>query len=113
MYIPKRYGQSKIDKCPFCDKNAVTENSQGVPVCASHKSEVLQNLKCVCGRFLETRKGKFGAYFNCMNCGNINFKKAMEMNTVSKPEYKVTESRDVKKAYKEEITVRSDELDYL
>ncbi|MBU0616016.1 MAG: hypothetical protein KJ601_08060 [Nanoarchaeota archaeon] len=78
MYIPKRYGQSRIDKCPFCEKTAVTKNKQGIPVCAVHKDSELKDIKCACGSWLDVREGKFGPYFFCINCGNISFKKAME-----------------------------------
>ncbi|MBI3035380.1 hypothetical protein HYY71_03585 [Candidatus Woesearchaeota archaeon] len=43
MFIPKKYGQSRIDRCPFCQKQATIMNRQNVPVCASHKGEVLDN----------------------------------------------------------------------
>jgi len=98
MYIPKRYGQSKIERCPFCDKQAISTNSQGIPTCTNHKGKKI-NLRCACGRHLEPMSGKFGAYFYCMHCGNINFRKAMEMN----------EGISVKETPKE-ITIRSDEI---
>ncbi len=79
MKIPKRYGQSKENICPFCEKNAVTENPQGVPVCMKHKEECI-DAKCMCGNWLDVRKGKWGPYFFCIRCGNINFRKGMEMN---------------------------------
>ena len=77
----KRYGESRIDKCPFCGKMAVVKNSQGIPVCNNHKGSELKNLKCACGEYLDIAKGKFGAYFRCINCGNISFKKGLEMNS--------------------------------
>lgn len=80
MRIPKRYGESKIDRCPFCEETATIKNRQGVPVCRFHKDFELKNLKCVCGGWLDICSGKFGHYFKCMNCGNINFKKGLEMN---------------------------------
>lgn len=80
MRIPKRYGQSKIDKCPFCERTATTKNLQGIPVCESHKKNNLENLKCACGEWLDVQTGKYGAYFRCFNCGNVSFQKAMEMN---------------------------------
>ena len=82
MHIPKRYGQSKIDKCPFCQKQSTTLNNQGVPVCASHKEELLDDLKCVCGSILDILHGKFGVFFSCMKCGNMNLRKVMEINTI-------------------------------
>jgi hypothetical protein len=103
MRIPKKYGQSKIDNCPFCGKIGVTKNKQGIPVCINHKDSKLEDLKCVCGEYLDIRQGKYGPYFNCMNCGNINFRKGLEMN---QPKEKV-------KTEKKEITVTSDQLDSL
>ena len=82
MHIPKRYGQSKIDKCPFCQKHATTLNKQGVPVCASHKEELIDDLKCVCGSTLDMLQGKFGVFFSCMKCGNMNLRKVMEINDI-------------------------------
>ncbi len=82
MHIPKRYGQSKIDKCPFCQKHATTLNKQQVPVCASHKEELLDDLKCVCGSTLDILQGKFGVFFSCMKCGNMNLRKVMEINAI-------------------------------
>ncbi|MDP2749521.1 MAG: hypothetical protein Q8O89_01660 [Nanoarchaeota archaeon] len=80
MYIPKRYGESKVDNCPFCGRISIMKNAQGVPVCAAHKSENLTDLKCVCGEMLEMNDGKFGIYFKCINCGNMNLRKAIEVN---------------------------------
>ncbi|MFH2028976.1 MAG: hypothetical protein ABIJ08_07575 [Nanoarchaeota archaeon] len=116
MRIPKRYGMSRVDSCPFCSKQAVTKNKQGVPVCVDHKSENLNNIKCVCGEYLDVREGKFGPYFHCINCGNINFKKGIEMNP--KVEKKQTvdipiPKTETKKEYrKKEITITSDDVEY-
>ena len=81
MRIPKRYGEYKIDKCPFCGKQATTRNKQQIPVCAAHKDQVLEGLKCSCGSWLDVKVGKWGPYFVCLKCGNINFKKGMDMNS--------------------------------
>jgi hypothetical protein len=81
MYIPKRYGESKVDKCPFCGSQAITLNTQKIPVCLAHKSAVLDDMKCVCGQYLETKIGKFGVYFSCIRCGNLNLRKVLEINT--------------------------------
>ena len=136
MYIPKKYGQSKIQNCPFCGKTAVSQNSQGIPVCANHKSEKLDNFKCACGEYLEVRSGKFGPYFYCMNCGNINFKKGLDMNPHIKDNINSEQSNDSStdnpsdkdnkrgndnlesskkqvKTSRKEITVTSDQLDYM
>ncbi len=80
MFRKKVYGQSKVEKCPFCGKTATTENEQGVPTCISHKNEELLEYKCMCGEYLEMRKGKWGPFFLCMRCGPISFKKGMEVN---------------------------------
>ena len=108
MYIPKRYGQSRLDLCPFCKKNATTKNKQQIPVCYAHKASILQDLTCFCGDYLELKDGKFGIYFNCTNCGNINLKKALEMNPELGDEPK-TESKTNQN--KKEITITSDEVD--
>ncbi len=138
MYIPKKYGQSKASLCPFCKKDATTKNSQQVPVCQAHKENILQDLTCFCGDYLELKDGKFGIYFNCTNCGNINIKKALVMNpelgkepktlsnksekgleklkTFQKEEKTVsqtkpTEKKENKKKEKKEITITSDDVD--
>jgi len=73
----KVYGSYKIEKCPFCDKQGITKNPQGISVCLEHKNEYISEKKCICGEFLELRTGKFGPYFYCINCGNKNFQKIM------------------------------------
>ena len=118
MYIPKRYGQSKVDLCPFCEKAATAKNSQDVPVCQAHKKMLLPDLKCSCNSYLDLRKGKFGVYFNCMNCGNMNMKKALSLNpsfrnnanTAVSEAIGKTASRPSKQD-KKEITITSDEVD--
>ena len=100
MRIPKRYGESRIDNCPFCGKIGVIKNSQGIPVCPKHKCTELKDLKCACGEWLDITPGKWGPYFRCMNCGNINFKKGMDMNPKVKQD-------------KKEITITSDQVDII
>ena len=85
MFIPKKYGQSKVSPCPFCEKNAIRKNTQGVPVCEKHGQETLAEYTCLCKSPLELRLGKFGPYFNCLKCGNQNFKRVLELNAVVKP----------------------------
>lgn len=80
MFIPKRYGESKVDKCPFCAEQAFTYNAQKIPVCAKHKERRLPPLKCLCGGMLDMRQGKFGAFFTCPLCGALNMRKALEIN---------------------------------
>ncbi|MBI3026640.1 hypothetical protein HYY70_00870 [Candidatus Woesearchaeota archaeon] len=111
MYIPKKYGQSKIDKCPFCQKHATAMNSQKVPVCQLHKEEMLDNLRCVCGSPLETLHGKFGVFFSCMKCGNMNLRKTLEFNSI-KPKINNTAKNNEKNQAKKETTVRSDDPRY-
>jgi len=118
MYIPKKYGQSKVDLCPFCRKVATIKNSQQIPVCNSHKASILKDLTCFCGDLLELKDGKFGIYFTCSNCGNINIKKALEMNPELEDEPKMEvntinkkETKPAKKEDKKEITITSDDVD--
>jgi hypothetical protein len=133
MYRRKQYGQSRVDKCPFCGKQATAKNSQEIPVCLAHTDRSMDNMKCVCGGWLDLRAGKWGPYFHCMNCGNINFRKGLEMN----PDFEKNESRKEAKGKtslkieknakrsnpeptnkkdkntKKETVVTSDELDFL
>jgi len=123
MYIPKRYGESKKQACPFCGKQAVTQNKQGVPVCVKHKSEYL-DLKCICGDWLDVKSGKWGPYCTCVRCGNISWSKAMEANpNITEGSSSGTEKRQkqvpAKKPYrpiretKKEVVLTSDELDLM
>ncbi|MBL7056115.1 hypothetical protein ISS07_04340 [Candidatus Woesearchaeota archaeon] len=114
MYIPKKYGSYKADNCPFCGKTAITKNSQSIPVCVSHKESILRELTCNCGDPLELRDGKFGSYFNCMNCGNFNLKKALGMNPKfdEKEENSENKKNEIsEKKERKEITITSDECD--
>lgn len=79
----KSYGEYKVVKCPFCSRNATLKNEQGLEVCHLHNKEVLEEFKCTCGSWLEVRSGKFGPYFNCMKCGNINYNKGMEIKSLT------------------------------
>ncbi len=108
MYIPKIYGQSKIEKCPFCGLSATSKNSQGVATCNAHKEEQLPDMKCACGQYLDMKTGKFGVFFNCLNCGTINLRKALEMNNVS-AKFKVQGKQISKEQEKREQTVTSDD----
>ena len=108
MRFPKRYGQSKMETCPFCSKQAISKNKDGLSVCIDHKGRKIPELRCACGSWLEPCKGKFGPYFRCINCGNVNMKKAMEMNSHISPG-----DPDKKVFTPKEIQVRSDEVDFL
>jgi len=80
MFRKKVYGQSRVNVCPFCGKASTTQNSQKIPTCREHKDMELLDLKCACGEWLDLVHGKYGPFFVCMKCGNINFEKGLEMN---------------------------------
>ena len=115
MFIPKKYGHSKIENCPFCQKQAIIRNNQGIPVCSQHKEEYLDDLKCFCGSTLKMMNGKFGTFFSCIKCGNMNLRKVMEFNTI-KTNVNSDEETLQKKAEdsksRKEITVSSDDPRY-
>jgi hypothetical protein len=115
----KVYGQSKVEQCPFCDKTALSVNSQGIPVCQDHKKEHL-NIKCLCGSWLDVKKSKWGPFFVCGNCGPVSLKKGLEIASMGgKVAYKVQKSSakdplpDKSEPRPKEMTVRSDELDFI
>ncbi|MEK6946893.1 MAG: hypothetical protein AABX32_04770 [Nanoarchaeota archaeon] len=128
MFIPKKYGESRIEKCPFCEKQATTINKQGIAVCVTHREDTLDDLKCVCGETLDVLKGKFGAFFKCIDCGNMGLKKVLEFNTVkaknrnfkekSSDDYSDNETQKINNSNKNpgktktEITIRSDDPRY-
>ncbi|MBI2125085.1 hypothetical protein HYU08_00860 [Candidatus Woesearchaeota archaeon] len=58
----KTYGEYKVSHCPFCDKIATSKNEQGLDVCRVHTKQNIEEIKCTCGSWLETRSGKFGPY---------------------------------------------------
>lgn len=115
MKIPKKYGHYRQENCPFCGKPGVAKSIQGVPVCAAHIKIELKDMKCLCGDYLDLREGKWGPYFNCMNCGNVNFKKALENNPQAQTnnESSKDSQSSKEKSKPKEIFVRSDELDFL
>ena len=80
MRIKKVYEEHKVSKCPFCDGPAITRNEQKVPVCMRHKDELLQDLKCSCGEYIDVKIGKYGPFFTCINCNIVKFKKGLEIN---------------------------------
>lgn len=112
----KVYGQSRVDKCPFCGKQAVLKNPQGIPVCTKHTKNMLLDLKCICGEWLDVKKGKFGSYFRCIKCGNVSFSKAMEANpnigkTETPVEKEIAKTISKPKSAPKEIVVTSDDVD--
>lgn len=82
--IPKRWGEYQVKNCAFCGRMATQKNETGVEVCYQHIKSVFDDIKCTCGSWLEQRAGKFGAYFNCLKCGNVSFAKAQEMKSITK-----------------------------
>ena len=80
----KVYGSYKKTTCPFCNRTATKKNEQGLDVCHLHTKSVLQEMKCLCGSWLDLKVGKFGPYFNCIKCGNMNYNKAMEIGSSTK-----------------------------
>ena len=97
----KTYGEYKVATCPFCDRQATQKNEQGLDVCHKHLSSKMEEIKCTCGKWLEQRVGKFGVYFNCIDCGSMNYNKAMEMKLITKTD-------EPKKILKEVSAVESD-----
>lgn len=116
----KVYGSYKTPDCPFCGKRATQKNEQGLEVCPEHIKKTMQDIKCTCGSWLETRSGKFGPYFNCINCGNINYQKGLEMKDITmkdQPKDEVIVERKIEKTsyYKrepKEITITTDDCEY-
>ena len=78
MFIKKVYGQSQVTECYFCGKPATTETEIGIPSCNEHKSKELGPEKCLCGKLLDVKKSRFGAFFVCPSCGPISLKKAKQ-----------------------------------
>ncbi len=87
MRIPKRYGDSKFEACPFCGKQATTQNSQKMTVCQEHKNAILNEMYCACGKYLELKSGKYGFFFLCEKCGCLNSKKVFSMNEIKDVSY--------------------------
>lgn len=107
----KKYGQSKINQCPFCERQATKKNEEGVDVCHKHVDSSLGDLRCVCKALLELRQGQYGAYFHCTNCGNMNMDKGLKRSTKIIQQQKVV-NRPIQKSkplVKKEITIRSDD----
>ncbi|MBS3148994.1 hypothetical protein J4219_09035 [Candidatus Woesearchaeota archaeon] len=80
MRIPKRYGQSQIARCPFCDSVATASNKQRFPVCSKHKDSEVGSIKCSCGSWLDMKQGPYGTFFLCFKCGPMNLNKILAMN---------------------------------
>ncbi len=120
----KVYGQSKMESCAFCGSIATQQNEQGVNVCRHHTKSAIEEIKCTCGSWLDQRSGKFGPYFRCVNCGNMNFQKAMEIKAITmKDVQKAAPKVEVKKVERtfgtpkpaekaKEITITSNDVEY-
>ncbi|MFT4303012.1 MAG: hypothetical protein ACMXYG_00465 [Candidatus Woesearchaeota archaeon] len=77
----KIYGESRKDNCYFCTKHALGENSQGLPACKDHITEILPDKRCSCGEYLDIKKSKWGAFFVCKNCGPISLNKSLNLDS--------------------------------
>ncbi len=107
----KTYGVYKIVNCPFCSRMATQKNEQGIEVCYQHLKSVVEEIKCTCGSWLEPRSGKFGRYFNCLNCGNMNYDKAMQIKEIMMKK-SLGEKKMAVKEEKKEIVITSRDVDY-
>ncbi len=118
----KTYGEYKTATCPFCNRMATQKNETGLDVCYKHLKAKLEEIKCTCGSWLEQKSGKFGPYFNCINCGNFNYDKGMQIKAITmkdkpkqviqdKPKDPYAKPKFIKKEPKE-ITITSDDVQY-
>ncbi len=108
----KVYGNSKELTCPFCGKIATQKNTQGLDVCRIHTKENLEDIRCSCGSWLETRAGKFGPYFLCMKCGIIPYKKGMELKEMMPITSTVEKEPTPQLKEKKEITISTNDVEY-
>lgn len=80
----KVYGESEKTLCAFCGRHATTRNAERVPVCEAHRTEKLEEVRCLCGRFMELKEGKWGPFFVCPACGPLRFDRARERSRDTK-----------------------------
>ena len=89
---------------------------QRVPVCEKHCQETLGEYLCVCKSPLELKQGKFGPYFNCLKCGNQNFKRVLEMGAAmrQKPADNPTpgQERHALKSPAKEIAITTNDVEW-
>ncbi len=106
MFRKKVYGEYKEETCPFCSKIATAKNKQGVPVCRAHKDTLLENMRCVCGELLDIREGKYGIYFQCLNCGPQSPSKVFDHNNQNKTDlpYKLNKKNNSKRTSSQATT---------
>ncbi len=112
FHAKKVYGQSMLPHCTFCGRTATQKTKAGLEVCYQHINENLAEIKCACGNMLEQRSGKFGPYFNCIRCGNINFKKAMEINSMMASKEKAKAQPFLEKKTPTETIITSRDVEY-
>ena len=91
---------------------ATQKNGQGFNVCHRHTKDYLNDVRCVCGALLEVRQGKFGPYFNCLDCGNINFNKAMKIRELTKVTKPLKTILKESKGEPKEVTISSNDVEY-
>ncbi|MAG38976.1 hypothetical protein CMO90_02705 [Candidatus Woesearchaeota archaeon] len=91
------------NNCLFCSRQAIIKNEQGFYVCNIHKKEILQDINCVCNEILSIKNGRYGTFFLCSNYGPISLKKALSINQIEPKQ----------KSQQKEITIRSDEVDFI
>jgi topoisomerase IA-like protein len=112
--LKKQYGNYKTLTCSFCGRTATQQTEQGVEVCHKHTHEKVEEIKCTCGSWLELKNGKFGPYFNCINCGNLNYQKGMEMKEITGkkevPQKTVEHRKEPQKS--KEITISTNDPQY-
>jgi len=77
--MKKVYGQSQDTTCIFCEKQATTQNAQGLPVCKDHANKQLEDIRCTCGEYLDIKQSKWGPFFLCASCGTISLSKGLSL----------------------------------
>ena len=112
----KQYGNYREANCPFCGKIATQKNTQGLEVCRLHTKELMEEIRCSCGSWLESRSGKFGPYFHCLKCGNVPYKKGMELkgmiNILVDDEKKNLNKQLFTSEKKKETTISTDDVEF-
>ena len=68
-----------MEKCIVCSKDATTYNSQALPVCKAHASHEMIDMKCpFCKSYVDAKKGKYGTFFLCTECGPVSRSKMIQ-----------------------------------
>ncbi len=107
--VPKVYGQSMINNCPFCGKVATAKSEQGADVCSKHTKADMLNIKCDCGDYLDLLSGRYGPYFNCLKCGNVKYSKGLERWRSSGCEWedRATGQKEAREEFKKKWAAKS------